>query len=165
MPESNDQYLDEERNYPSRSGLEGRLLDYLIHLARKNLLGQDPTQLAKFDPELSASFFECVRAHPERARFPSDEVYYYIIAIYSDEIVDVLGYDFLLVENENGFNDRLVKFYAKEESQFYRENPQLLVYKKEGQKVESRAERLSEEWEEKMQERTIIPALDLTDLL
>ena len=163
MPAIQNNHFDE--NYPPREKLKGKLFDYLMHLARKNLLGQDVTQLAKFDPELSASFFEYVKSHPEKARFPSDEVYYYIVAIYSDEIKDVIGYDFLFTENENGFNDRLIRFYEKEEAEFYQKNPQLLAGKKEEQKIENRAEILFEEWEEKMREKTVIPDLDLSDLL
>ncbi len=148
----------------NRENLQGKLLDYLMHLARKDIAGQDASELAKFDPELSASFFEYIANHPEKADFPSDEVYFYIIACYEDEANDVLGVEFYEMENmEFDFNNRLVKIFEKERQEYYAAHPQLL--KQEEVVIDERSQRLSSSLEGKMKEKLRLDSLKIDDLL
>ena len=152
--------------YPNREKLEGKLLDYLMNLAIKSFYGQDFTHLVSFDKELSSSFLEYVKTHPNHTKFPSEEVYFYILDVYNDEVDDILGVDFLEIENDDfGFNDRLIDIYEKEKKRFYAQNPELLARKTQDELVEHRAERLFGGFEAKMKERVNLPSLDLSDLV
>lgn len=154
----------EEVSFPVREKLQGKLLDYLIHLARKNIANQDSTVLERFDPELSASFYEYVRNHPEKADFASDEVYFYIVACYEGEVEDVLGADFLEIENEEfNFNERLVNIFEKERAKYYQDHPELL--EEQQGVVDERSSRLSSALEGKMQEKLKLDSLKIDDLV
>ncbi len=157
-----DRYYQEGEYYPPREHLQGKLLDYLMNLAIKSFYGQDYVHLVNFDPELSASFLEYVKIHPNHTKFPSDEVYFYILDVYENEIEDVLGADFLEVENNQfGFNDRLVKVYEKEKRRFYAKNPHLLAHKMQDELVEHRAEQLFDSLDYKISEKVKLPSLNL----
>lgn len=156
----------EEEQFPKREKLQGKLLDYLMNLAKKDLNKQDINKIAKFDPEVSSSFLEFVKTHPENTKFPSDEVYFYLLEIYENDDIDIFGLDFLAIENQKfRLNDRLIKIYEKEKLEFYQKNPELLKYKKQEELPHIRAQKLESVLQSKMMERVKLTDLDLSDLL
>ncbi len=159
-----DDYEELEEEGPKKH-LTGQLLDYLMNLARKNINGEDSWQLQQFDPEVSQSFLNYVKDHPEKSKFPSDEVYYYICALYNDEIEDVLGVDFLVAENDLGLNERLIEIYEKEKKEYYQANQDKTPYKKSSELIANKRRKLEEDWDSKMREQIVIPSLDLSDLI
>lgn len=155
----------EEEQFPKREKLQGKLLDYLMNLAKKHHAGESVEKIAKFDPEVCSSFLEFVKTHPENTRFPSDEVYFYLIEIYENDDFDIFGIEFLRVENEEYFlNSRLVKIYEKEKKIFYNKNPELLKQKKRNELAHIRAQKLHSKLQSKMQEKVKLPNFDLSDL-
>ena len=157
---------NQEQQYPARKKLQGKLLDYLMNLARKNIAGEDMQKIIKFDPEVSNAFLEFVKTHPENTKFPSDEVYFYLLEVYENDDSDIYGLDFLMTETQqHHLNERLIKIYEQEKEDFYKQNPQLLEYKQDQEQVHIRAEKLRSVLQSKMLEKVKLPDFDLSDLL